>query len=260
MNEQLDKYVVVSTNNNPDYLFFAPYIEYAWNQLGWKLCIIITNDVEKADLKTANPSTKIIRIQEIQKIRTETISQAGRLYAANYFKQSELANTLLMTSDMDLLPLSDYWRPAINNITVYGHDLTWYSTYPMGYVAMSAQSWKKLFELSGDTELDLLRDAEKTGLPFKHDWDSWWGHDQVFLTERLNTIKNDLVLINRGQIDIAGATLAKGRIDRYNWAQTQIQPEPFIDAHCHNNNVTHPDKLKDFLTVFNKFYPNYKQK
>ncbi len=75
------------------------------------------------------------------------------------------------------------------------------------------------------------------------------------LTNRLKPYAHLIEFIDRGQIDIAGATLAKGRIDRHNWIVTQNQPEPFIDCHCENNNVKHPDKLEPFLKVFNRFYP-----
>jgi len=47
--------------------------------------------------------------------------------------------------------------------------------------------------------------------------------------------------------------LAIGRVDRYNWIETQKQGT-FIDAHCHNNNVEHEDKLIPFLELYNKFH------
>ncbi len=150
------KYVVVSSNNNRDYLFYAPYIEKAWNNYGWDVCMIITHDVNPLDLNKANESTVIIQLPKIEGLRTESMAQAGRLYAANYLP----ADALIMTSDMDLLPLSDYWHPDINDITVYGHDLTWHSFYPMGYIAMSGANWFKYMGLTYETENDMLRDAE----------------------------------------------------------------------------------------------------
>ena len=47
----MNRYVVVSTTNNPDYYFYAPYIERAWNKIGWNICVMITNDVNESDLK-----------------------------------------------------------------------------------------------------------------------------------------------------------------------------------------------------------------
>lgn len=245
------KIVVISTNNNPDYLFYAPYAEKAWNKLGWRLCIMTTADVIPTDLKLINSNTIILPLPAIKELRSETIAQAGRLYAANYFPD----DTLIMTCDMDLIPLSDYWHPKPEDITIYGHDLTWHSFYPMGYIAMNGHTWKRVMYLNNNTEQELIRDAKEIGLAYMPDWEQWWNHDWTLITKRIKAYPQKPVFIDRNQINIAGATLAKGRIDRYNWEVTQQQPEPFIDMHCENNNVMHPEKLEKFLKVFNKFYP-----
>lgn len=246
------RYVVVSTTANIDYFFYAPFIERAWQKFGWNLCVVITEDVVISDLKLSNDAI-IIRMPKIEGLRDASIAQAGRLYAASVFPDE----TLLMTSDMDLLPLSDYWNPDPNEITVYGHDLTWHSFYPMGYIAMSAAKWKEYMNLTGEADKDLLRDAKDETVPhspLSNDWEQWWNFDWSLITERLKPHKDKIKFIDRGQINIADATLAKGRIDRYNWAATQNQPEPFIDAHCHNNNVLHESKLIPFMEIFTKYH------
>lgn len=244
----MKRYAVVSSNNNSDYLFFIPYIEHAWKQLGWDLCIMLTNDVDVNKLDVRHKSTVLIQLPKIDGLRSESIAQAGRLYAANYLPLS----SLIMTSDMDLLPLSDYWNPSIEDVTVYGHDLTWHSFYPMGYTAMSGHKWKELMRLSYNTEVDMLRDAKEfEHLAYAPDWESWWNWDWTQLTARLRGHVTKFV--DRGQVNIAGATLAQGRVDRYNWAETMKQTE-WIDAHCHNNNVLHPDKMADFLNVYESKY------
>lgn len=246
----MKRYVVVSTNNNPDYYFYLPYIEKAWNSYGWGVCCMITDDVNVDDLKYSNPDTVIIRLPNIEGLRTESIAQAGRLYAANYFDE----DVFLMTSDIDLLPLDDYWKPNENEITVYGHDLTWHSFYPMGYIAMNSFNWRHYMILFLDTKKDMLRDADEfKHLSYANDWESWWNWDWTMITARLKPTESTIKFIDRGQINIAGATLAKGRVDRYNWEETQKQPD-WIDAHCENNNVQHPDKLNKFLQVFNKVH------
>jgi hypothetical protein len=250
----MDRIVVISTNNNPDYFFYAPYMEKAWNSFGWRLAIVVTHDVSIEDLKL-NPkgNTIVIKLPNIDGIRLETQAQAGRLYACNHLPE----NCIVMTSDMDLLPLSNYWNPSINDVTIYGYDLTWRSFFPMGYCAMSRDNWIKYLNLTGDTEKDFLRDANDRSVkhdPYSSDWSVYWDYDWDLLTTRLSPFKDQLTFIDRGQIDIAGATLAKGRIDRYNWEVTQSQPEPFIDAHCENNNTQHPVKLEPFLKVFTKYH------
>lgn len=246
----MKKYVVVSSNNNPDYLFYAPYMEKAWNHLGWELCVIITHDVNPADLNLKNPDTIIVQLPNIPGLRQETIAQAGRLYAANYLNR----DALYMTSDMDLLPLQGYWKPDPNNITVYGHDLTWHSYYPMGYIAMTGHNWAKYMNCTMNTASDMERDCKETQIAYSEKWEDWWNVDWNLITLRLSPFKDKITFIERGQVQIANATLAKGRIDRYNWKATQEGNTEFIDAHCHNNNVFHPDKMNDFLKVFEFYY------
>lgn len=246
----MERIVVVSSNNNSDYLFYAPYICKAWNALGWKVAIMVTHDVDVKLLDNCNSGDNyIIQLPEIKGLRMETIAQASRLYAANYLP----LDALIMTSDMDLLPLQNYWNPSVENITVYGHDLTWRSFYPMGYCAMSGHNWKKYLNCTFDTPNDLVRDAKEIELAYMPDWEQWWNHDWTLLTKRLSPFKSQITFIDRGQVNIAGATLAKGRVDRYNWKETMKQ-DNLVDAHCENQNVMHPVKLEPFLELFEKHY------
>lgn len=241
----MEKIVVLSTNNNPDYFHYSAYQRKAWNKFGWKVCIMTTSDVVEI-----LPCDYQIILPEID-VRKETLAQAGRLYAANQLP----SDAMIMTCDMDLIPLSDYWHPKEDEITIYGHDLTWFSYFPMGYVAMTGEKWKEKFFLTGDTYMDMLRDFKKySDMVYSDDWNVYWNYDWQFLTDTLMPFKPQLTFVNRGQIDIAGATLAKGRIDRYNWQATQNQPEPFIDMHCENNNTRHPAKLEPFLEVYERFH------
>lgn len=247
----MKKIIVVSTNNNPDYIFFSPYQEQAWNKYGWTLCVMITDGVNPLDLNLTNSESIIIQLPKIEGLKEQTIAQGGRLYAANYLPQ----DALIMTCDMDLIPLSDYWHPDPDKITVYGHDLTWYSFFPMGYIAMTGKNWKKYMNLTGLTGNDFERDAKETKIAYAPDWESWWNFDWDLITKRLMPFKNELTLINRNQIDIAGATLAKGRIDRYNIEATQNQPEPFIDLHYHNTSLSNEERKETFEKIFNRFHP-----
>lgn len=245
----MKRYVILSTNANPDYYFFAPYAEKAWNKLGWDVCIMLTHDVNPNDILTENKNTILVQVPKVEGLRVETVAQASRLYAANYLN----LDALLMTCDMDLIPLRDYWKPDPGAITVYGFDLTWRKYIPMGYVAMSGHKWKEKMMCTYDTAADMLRDANETKIAFSDDWNTYWNFDWDLLTKRLMPFKNEITFIDRGQVNIAGATLAKGRVDRYNWQETMKQAE-WIDAHCHNNNVKDPGKMEDFLSVFEKVY------
>jgi len=240
----MEKYIVVSSNNNPDYLFYAPYIEKAWNTLGWNVCFMITHDVKPLDLQKNNPNSIIVQLPNLDGLRSETIAQASRLYAANYLPMS----ALIMTSDMDLLPLSNYWHPELNDITVFGHDLTDYTYFPMGYTAMLGSKWREVMQLTYNTEADMMRDAkEYSYMTMSADWEQWWNYDWRLLTDRLK----DYPIVHklRGR---QSNGFAAGRIDRGN-SMAHVEGE-LIDCHCENHNVQHPDKLNRFKQIFNQHY------
>lgn len=237
------KYVILSTNNNPDYYFYAPYQEKAWNSFGWEVCILCTHDVDIKNLKLQNESTVKIILPEIPDIRTETIAQVSRLYASNYLP----LDAMIMTSDMDLIPLSDYWKQKKEDITIYGYDLTDFTTYPMGYIAMTGHNWKKYFNCTYNIIEDITRDInEYRNIAMSPDWNQWWGYDQILLTDRLILQGANVTHIHRGRRD---SGFAHGRIDRGD-GMKNIDGQ-LIDMHCENNNVMHPDKLNKFLTIFN---------
>lgn len=253
----MQKIVVISSNNNVDYLHYAKYQERSWNTLGWQLCIMITHDVDPKDLELPSyfqPSDKlstiIIKLPEIEGLRTATIAQSGRLYAANELPE----DALIMTCDMDLIPLSDYWKPELFDITCYGHDLTDYSYLPMGYCAMSGKNWKKYMNLTGLTKEDMIHDSKDPSLsndPYSTDWNIFWGFDWDLLTKRLMPYKSIIKFINRGRRE-DGSGFAHGRIDRGD--SLKVIPKPWTDLHGENNNVKHPDKQSKFLAIFNEVY------
>lgn len=242
----MNKYVVVSTNNNPDYYVYAPYMEKAWNKLGWNLCVMITHDVDSRDLNLVNLDSIVIKLPEIPELRDATIAQAGRLYAANYLS----LDSLIMTSDMDLLPLTDYWQPSSEGITIFGHDLTDYTYYPMGYVAMRGHNWMNAMSLTYNTHQDMLRDAKEFPICFSNAWEEWWNYDWTLLTKRLKPRESQITFVKRGR---GHSGYAYGRVDRGDGCQ--IPPgETLIDAHLENHNSRHPEKFSKFISLFESIY------
>ena len=227
--------VVVSSNNNPDYLFFLPIVEWCWNQLGWKTAMMLTADVDvnKIGKHKVFSDTIMIQLPEIEGIRPETMAQGGRLYACNYLPK----DTLVMTSDADMIPLSNFLKPNRDEITEFGHDLTWFNFFPMCYIAMKTEKWQKIMDLSYDTKRDFERDAKANGRPYATEWERWWDFDWEHITQKLKESGEPITHVNRGQVQCAGATLAKGRIDRYAypkaWDEALQQPER-MDCHCIN--------------------------
>lgn len=209
----IERTVVLSTNDNPDYLNYLKWCQLAWNKIGWKtVCFYLGSNPPKS-----TPENQIIDISNFAVgYRPETRVQCVRLLAGNYIDHG-----LIITGDVDMLPVQNYWNPDPDQITVYGYDLTGKSEIPMCYVAMNSAKWRKIFpEQSLNDLLDKLPNAKSD------DWNKWWSVDQKVLTKRLLAHGVDK-FIDRG----FDGGLARGRVDRYDWNGTLNKPGEKIDAH-----------------------------
>ena len=80
----MKKYVIISSNSNPDYEWYLPLVKWAWNKLGWE---VVCLRPFKSDI-----------------YREETITQCIRLYAALLPQFKKLSkptfNIIEVTSEM----------------------------------------------------------------------------------------------------------------------------------------------------------------
>ncbi len=228
----MTKYVVISSTDNSDYLFYVPLVTWAWNRLGWGVVLFLpraNNRINFIILKCyqaiSNNNFRVVNIPEINGYRSETLSQISRLYAANILGDENI----IMTSDADMLPLSDYWNPSASNITCYGRDLS-DKHYPICYIAMTGSNWKQVMNLTGDTYGDIKRDLDGMPKALSGIKDEWWQIDQDHITEKLN--QQSVLRIDRRVAPNSHFPL--GRIDRGAWDTTLQQPLR-IDAHLLRN-------------------------
>jgi len=235
----MNKYVVISTNDNPDYYQYVPYVIKAWNKLGWKVITFLRGDKSKLQ-KLIDGQNIFYYLDGKSKYRDETLVQCSRLFAACLIE-----NGLLMTSDGDMMPCSDYWKPNPDTITCYGHDLTGYGHYPICYIAMRAEVWRTTMEInSGDNVLNAMESLlDKYEQASSDNWEQWWQVDQDIITEKLKGKTLDSII--RGKNNII-TDLAKGRIDRYNWNGTFDVENP-IDAH-----MPRPFNIEAAINILNK--------
>lgn len=218
----MKKYVIISSNGHPDYEWYLPLVKWAWNKLGWE--------------------TVCLRPFKSDIYREETITQCIRLYAAHLslFNPEDM----IMTSDADMVPLSDYWQPHPFNITTYGHDLTGFKHVPICYIAMKARIWHEVMKLDQDIESDMLRDLKDTQAlsEIKHGDPGvgYWGTDQDIITERLK--HHSFVNIHRG-IE-PGSPYPTGRVDR---SAPDFMPSTLIDYHGPREPWNHIEKIREVI-------------
>lgn len=251
----MKKYIVLSVNDNPDYLYFTPLTVWAWRKFGWEPIVMGQFSGKKSDIFSLaleggkfdcpDSCTQYLKsVPNIEGYRSDTITQLSRLYAAcsALFKDS-----YLMTGDIDMIPLSDYWQPKEGEITVYGHDLTGYGHYPICYIGMDSSKWVEVMGLtSPDYNKLIKRDLDTLPQAKDPDFYKYWFSDQDLITKRINETQFPVTHIKRGQYSNGYAV---GRVDRGAWSLNHKQ---FIDAHLfhqmyHKGREQYFEKTLDLL-------------
>lgn len=242
----MKKTVIISTNANPDYCFWLPICEAFWNRAGFEVFAFTNGSSKELDFALTNFKGKSYHIGNIEGVRHETVSQVSRLFGHLFI------NGYLLTGDVDMLTLDDkYFNPKETNITVYGHDLTGFTQYPICYIGMTSEKWSQIMEAKTIEQgiYDLCKSTYRSKNA-SDDFYKWWDIDQTAITDRL--LGSQITHIERGVDDVTG--FAKGRYDRGNWAE----PSCRIDAHMPHNKWELCKGLVseyfDFNDYANKFY------
>ncbi len=228
----MKKYAVFSFNSNTDYSVYAPLCAWAWDRLGWEPMAFYHNggfhpkeqEKELFDLITDTFPFKIWYLGSIPGYRSDTLSQISRLYGACDYDLKP--DDYLMTADVDMIPLSDYWKHNPEVITVWGHDLTDYTEIPICYIGMKAGKWVEVMGLSEGPNESIKRDL--LTIPNAHEsveWEKRWSVDQQLITQRLRETTFQIDHVKRGKYPNGYAV---GRIDRGSWS---LEHEQLIDAH-----------------------------
>jgi hypothetical protein len=248
----MNKYVIISTNDNEDYFHYLPIVTHAWNQLGWSvICFYRGNETEFPKIEKPN---EIITINELSIYREATIVQISRLFGGCLNLNDD---DYLLTSDVDMLPCSDYWKPNFDEISVYGYDLTDFTEFPICYIGMQAKLWREVMNVSkGDNVVEMINSLLDSCPNAKsEDFYEWWGVDQQEITKILK--QRAVQHYHRGK----SGDYAIGRVDRGNWIATLNQSQ-FVDCHLprpakSETSINQVQELLNNLNLLPTWYKNY---
>ena len=240
----MKRIAVLSTNNNPDYYFYFPIVEWLWNKFGWEVALFHTSDCK--DITIKSPTTRAFVIPDIDGVRTGSLAQVVRHFTSDVLEK----DAYIMVQDIDLLPLKEY-NPDLNISTIWGWDLTGYSFIPVHYTGMTGDKWYDFMDCTGDLKADMEREMIANGRAYQQKWEDYWDADWDILTKKVLANKDKFTFIDRGMVRLAEHSTPRGRVDRYSivvgkdgsysWGATLNQPE-LIDAHCENHNPASPEK------------------
>ena len=202
---KLDK-VILSSDDNPDYLEFWPIVSEAWRNIGIEPILFYTG---KNKIKNEN-----VFNFNLEKCDSAFIAQNIRLLAPTLFP-----NETCIISDIDNMPLSeDYFQGNIVNITdnqfvIYRPDATSEDMISIMWNAAKGSKWIDIFEV------DSVESISKKLLSWYPEnysigGDNWY-HDQKILKEYITKYEaKNISSITRLNDDSAGFC----RLNRSNYS------------------------------------------
>lgn len=249
----MKRYVVLSTNLNENYLFFAPLTAAVWKRHGFEpLVVLVGYGLEWQHV----PRGKLVieRLRDAgaycchtlhrtgaPRASTEmvTTSQLVRIYGANIPYEVAPGTKIedddyLLTSDIDMWPLGPWPghmvaddRAHLYNGAAY-HDQS-HPQYPMCYVGARARIWREIVG-GGNLEECLARgfaameEARWTWAPGEQR-ERAWDFDERYLGRLLSAWSGEKLVIPR-DMSVHG----QRRLDRSCW-QLPASLDGFADAH-----------------------------
>lgn len=248
----MKKYIVLSVNDNVDYLYFTPLTVWSWRRLGWEPIIFYHGQLARMadmwDIASNILPGQMTYVSPIAGYRSDTITQVSRLYAACLDLQED---DYIMTGDIDMLALSDYWKPDLTKVTVYGHDLTGYTHFPICYIGGTVKQWREIMKIDGfDYQYHMQKDLMTLPQAKSDDFYKFWFSDQDLITERIKEYGTGKVdFINRGQYSNGYAV---GRVDRGAWTLNHSQ---LIDAHLMQQTHHKEEKIQKLMDLLHHVWP-----
>ena len=213
------KYVILSTDNNPDYYSLLPLVCHSWKKIGYTPVVIAVSLPDHVyDILHLQCGGFFIPTKPIEGIKSSTVAQLLRLFAHKHFQPEDI----LLTADADMVIARDIFTHDVSQgqIVSYGYDLTGRSELPICYVKATAAKWR---ELMGEFTIPEKAYSER--------WEDYWSVDQQLLTQRAREYGMDkITFIDRGNQNKHG--LPTSRWDRFDWAHI---PDSIIDVHMKRN-------------------------
>jgi hypothetical protein len=220
------EYAVVSSNSNPEYLDFWPYVARAWkNLIGLEPVLLYIDSKPPPDW--IHNHGKVYYLESLKDWDIAQQAQCIRFWAANILDKP------FIISDMDMLPISkDYYINHAeyigdSGLISYSSDIIkyrWYRTnpqYPMCYLAGDPKSFCDALELREESHLDFLARLKRMNL--RSGTDQKFFYNQVS-GKRFNNIKH----LERGWIE---EKYAVGRLDKAIWPKSDYNAAEYIDCH-----------------------------
>lgn len=214
---QIDR-VILSSNDNVNYIEFWPVVAPIWKAMGIRPTLALVGNA-KVDESLGD----VVRFTVIPGVEGSLQAQTVRLLVPILFP-----NEVCMISDIDMLPVSkDYFtKSAIdcpNDAFVIFRDRAYdgwgWKSYPMCYFAAQGSTFSKVFGASRYEDINVI-------IKQWSDLKMGWGTDESLLYLYANSYGE-----NGGKLIKLGHQVGP-RFDRANWVIENLDISRYIDAHC----------------------------
>lgn len=219
----MNKYAVISTDNNPDYYSLIPLVAYSWHKLGYTPIVVVVGDFDLIPMlaKYCPKGTEFSFCPSMPDVKDSTLSQISRLFVSVDFNDDDI----VVTGDGDMILMKDIFTSDAP-VSSYGFDLTGRSELPICYIKANKSNWHELMKIQPGTRFTYAIKEQLPEKSFSKTWEDYWSVDQQLLTQRAREYGFERInFVDRG---FAGP-IAANRWDRYCWDR---KPDDIIDVHC----------------------------
>ena len=237
--------VIVSTNDNPNYVDFWPLVAEAWNIIGIKPTLFLISE----DFEVDTGVGEVIRVKPLESAPTALQAQCIRLIGPTLFPDE-----VCLLSDLDMMPLSrEYFTEQIkqvdeNKLVVFSSDAYphGHPCIPMCYIAAKGKLYEEVFDVKFDDYADIIQNW--------YNMDYGWNTDERILHDKLKSwskYEEECVNLKRG---FRQGYSAPKRIDRTDMAfiPMKIFEKLYVDFHM-------PRPYSKYTEVINYIFDCFKK-
>jgi hypothetical protein len=242
--------VILSSDSNPKYLDFWPYVSKAWKELiGIEPVLFFIGPINRVPELQSHGT--VIHVEESSSWDIVNQAQCVRLWGATRFPDE-----CVIISDMDMLPISKtYFLEQVKDIDPnffisYTSDVLNFGFYkripqfPMCYLAGSGKTFSEILELKET-------DCWKIFMGKMKDSHLGYGTDQKYFYSKYLKWEGKstrYIGLERGWI---GGKIAKDRLDKVSWPIRDYDPFIYSDCHLPIPLMQEKDKCEELFNKLN---------
>lgn len=233
---QLDR-VILSTNDNPNYIQFWPVAAKAWQEIvGIRPTLAL---IAKEDVEVDTTYGDVIRFEPIEGVSTAFYAQCVRLLAPALFP-----NDGCIVADIDLFPLQKKFFfkkistiPDDNFIIYKDRAYSWYKPRVyMCYNAAKGSTFAQIFGVHGYESIpDIIRRWHQLGIGWSTDERliyehlSWWPKRKTHVKKLGYSKRHKYRICRKKKLKFKRKKLEKGRYEEINCPKPYAEHKERID-------------------------------